>query len=57
MDDLIKALETIKVECEKHKKDSCDICPFGIGSEECGIQEEVPSEWKIRETKITHLLL
>lgn len=40
---LIKALQEIKAECEKHKDDECVKCPLKI---ECSL---APYEWRLEE--------
>lgn len=54
MDELYKALETIRKECIKHT--SCDQCPLRRYQKNlCGINESSPAFWKIEEPGIPRL--
>lgn len=49
MEELIKALNLIKTECEKHGGcDECPMCRYG----ECVINTDTPSDWKIVNPEI-----
>ena len=46
MDELLKALEVLKNECNKHG--TCTTCPFREDTETlCYIKNHVPSSWRI----------
>lgn len=50
MDELIKALDVIKAECEKNSKNNgCDRCPLGNNFGECSIADSgsCPRDWDI----------
>lgn len=58
MNELIKALDAIKAECEKHC--DCSDCPLGNASGECLICDSgfVPKDWDVYhpETSVIRLL-
>lgn len=61
MEELIKALETIKAECVKRPNCKATGCPFMLieaSGLSCGIRNSgTPSSWKIGEPKVFTTLL
>lgn len=54
MDELYKALETIKKECSKYN--FCTQCPLrGCEENSCAVRESSPVRWKIENTEIPRL--
>lgn len=49
MEELIKALNTIKEECKKHG--NCDECPIGNDDCDCLVGDSSPEDWNIIEPK------
>ena len=43
---IIQALEKIQKICEEN---SCDICPFSVGKDDCGLNELAPHQWTINK--------
>jgi hypothetical protein len=50
-EELLNALNVIKVECEKHKP-HCEGCPMLNGDYYCGIQEDAPNDWKLEKREV-----
>ena len=49
MDELYKALETIKKECNKHE--NCSTCPLRNSDDGCALRESGPYDWQLRDDK------
>ena len=50
-EEILKALHVIKETCDDHP-DFCGPCPF-CRDDECVINADIPSEWKINDDSIT----
>ena len=51
-EEILKALHIIKEVCEQCNADNEDLCPF-CRDDECVINADIPSEWKINDDSIT----
>jgi ATP-dependent helicase YprA (DUF1998 family) len=49
-EELLKALQLIKDECEKHP--NCYGCPMLTGEEKCGINNDIPAHWKLKKREV-----
>lgn len=48
-DELLKALQLIKEECEKYADKCCNGCPMLSANEDCGVMEDKPNEWALKK--------
>ena len=52
-EELLKALQLIKAECEKHSdSDSCCECPMHTTYGDCGVTEKCPSDWRLEKREV-----
>lgn len=61
-DELLKALQLIKEECEKHTMTvslmnqrgycKCKSCPLSTADGDCGITQLEPSEWELKKREV-----
>ncbi len=50
-EELLNALKVIKEECSKHKV-TCKGCPMANCNDECGLESDQPSEWRLEKREV-----